>query len=53
MGTTGMFVMGNERPEYGDKIIMANMLAPVAYMEHMTSPIRFLSPFADDVEVGE
>ena len=51
MGTTGIFVMMNERPEYGEKIIMANLLAPVAYVEHMVSPIRYLAPFAGSVEV--
>ena len=51
MGTTGFMVMMNERPEYADKIIMANFLAPVAYVEHMKSPIRLLAPFADSIEV--
>ena len=51
MGTTGMFVAIDERPELADNIIMANMLAPVAYMEHMTSPIRLLAPITDEVEV--
>lgn len=51
MGTTAFMVMMNERPEYADKIIMANFLAPVAYVEHMKSPIRLLAPFADSIEV--
>ena len=51
MGTTGFMVMLNERPEYSDKIIMANFLAPVAYTENMKSPIRLLAPFADSIEV--
>ena len=51
MGTTGIFVTMNERPEYADKIIMANLMAPVAYVEHMISPIRLLAPFAGSIEV--
>ena len=51
MGTTAFMVTMNERPEYADKIIMANLLAPMAYVEHMTSPISLLAPYVDDVEV--
>ena len=52
MGTTGFMVMMNLRPEYKDNIIMANLLAPVAYVEHMVSPIRLLVPFLDSIEVN-
>ena len=52
MGTTSFLVMTNERPEYMDKIIMANFLAPVAYMEHMVSPIRYLAPFEEVIAVS-
>ena len=51
MGTTGFMVMSNERPDYRDKIIMANFLAPVAYVENMRSPIKYLAPFTRIVEV--
>lgn len=50
MGTTGVMVMLDKRPEYADRIIMANLLAPVAYVEHMKSPLRLLVPFVDSVE---
>lgn len=50
MGTTGMMVMLNELPEYESRIIMANFLAPVAYVDHMKSPIRYLAPFTENVE---
>jgi hypothetical protein len=30
---------------------MANLMAPVAYEEHMVSPIRLLAPFIDELEV--
>lgn len=52
MGTTSFLVLAQERPEYLDKIVMANFLAPVAYMEHMQSPIRYLAPFNDIIEVS-
>ncbi len=52
MGTTTFMVMAQERPEYLEHIIMANLMAPVAYVEHMKSPIRFLAPFADIIAVN-
>uniref|UniRef100_A0AAG5CW88 Lipase n=1 Tax=Anopheles atroparvus TaxID=41427 RepID=A0AAG5CW88_ANOAO len=47
-GTTGFFVMASTRPEYNAKVIQMQALAPVAYMEHMKSPLllvmtRFLN----------
>ena len=50
MGTTGFMVLMNERPEYEDKIIMANLLAPVAYVANMVSPIKFVTPFVENAE---
>ncbi|XP_066999665.2 lipase 3 [Anabrus simplex] len=38
MGTTMFYVMCSERPEYNDKIRAMFSLAPIAYMNHMTSP---------------
>ena len=52
MGTTGFMVMINERPEYADKVKLANLMAPVAYVENMISPIRILAPFVDEIEVS-
>lgn len=49
MGTTGFMVMMNSKPEYGKKVIMANFLAPVAYMENTVSPIRAITPFIHDI----
>ena len=45
-------VLANLRPEYQDKVHLANFLAPVAYVEHMKSPIRYLAPFIGSVEVS-
>ncbi len=51
MGTTSLMALANERPEYGEKLFMANLLAPVAYMSNMKSPMRLLAPFTDMIEV--
>lgn len=51
MGTTMNFVLLSEKPEYNDKIKLFIALAPVAFMTHIKSPIRFLAPFSKDIEV--
>lgn len=38
-GTTSFFVMASERPEYNDKILSMQALAPVAYMSNLRSPL--------------
>lgn len=52
MGTTMSFVLLSEKPEYNDKLRLFVALAPVAYMTHVKSPIRFLAPFSKDIEVS-
>ena len=52
MGTTGFIVMANEKPEYQEHIHLAHFLAPVAYVDHMKSPIRYLAPFAQSIGVS-
>lgn len=37
-GTTSFFVMTSMRPEYNDKIIAANLLAPVAFLKNNRNP---------------
>lgn len=51
MGTTMNFVLLSEKPEYNEKIKLFVALAPVAFMTHIKSPIRFLAPFSKDIEV--
>lgn len=46
-GTTGFFVMCSEKPEYNDKIYAQFSLAPIAYMNHMTSPLMKIIALAD------
>lgn len=50
-GTTSFFILMSLRPEYNDKIRLAHMMAPVAYMSNVMSPfVRAVSPFVDQLE---
>ncbi|XP_049837009.1 lipase 3-like [Schistocerca gregaria] len=50
-GTTSFYVMASLHPEYNEKIRVMFSLAPVAYMNHMTSPLlQFISLFVDQLE---
>lgn len=51
MGTTGFYIMSILRPNIASKVQLMFSLAPVAYMEHMKSPLRLLAPFAHDLKV--
>lgn len=53
MGTTTLMAMTNLHPEINDKIILASLLAPVAFVEHMRSPLALIAPFANILEVNE
>ncbi|KYB28092.1 Lipase 1-like protein [Tribolium castaneum] len=44
-GTTSYYVMTSMRPEYNDKIKAQFSLAPIAYMNHMTSPLMHIMAF--------
>ncbi|XP_017781540.1 PREDICTED: lipase 3-like [Nicrophorus vespilloides] len=45
-GTTSFYVMCSEKPEYNQKIKAHFSLAPIAFMNHLVSPlIRFLALF--------
>ena len=52
MGTTSFMVMANRKTEYQEKIILANFLAPIAFVDHMTSPLRYIAPFAGSIDVS-
>ncbi|XP_044728675.1 gastric triacylglycerol lipase-like [Chrysoperla carnea] len=47
MGTTMFFALMSEQPEYNKKIKAMMALAPVAGLKYITSPISYLSPFAE------
>uniref|UniRef100_A0A1B0CF41 Partial AB-hydrolase lipase domain-containing protein n=2 Tax=Lutzomyia longipalpis TaxID=7200 RepID=A0A1B0CF41_LUTLO len=45
-GTTVLFVMLSLKPQYNDKLLSAQALAPIAFMSHLKSPfIRAIAPF--------
>lgn len=49
-GTTSLLVMLSERPEYNEKIRMASLLAPVAYIGYADSIYQLIAnigPFLD------
>ncbi|XP_018362953.1 PREDICTED: lipase 3-like [Trachymyrmex cornetzi] len=50
MGTTASYVMAAERPEIARMVRLIISFAPVAFMTHIKSPIRFLTPFAGNIE---
>uniref|UniRef100_A0A2H8TE46 Lipase 3 n=1 Tax=Melanaphis sacchari TaxID=742174 RepID=A0A2H8TE46_9HEMI len=48
MGTAIFYVLCSERPEYQDKVRSMAAMAPIAYLNHVKSPIMtFLSSVAD------
>lgn len=51
MGTTMYFIFSSLMPEAARDVKVMVALAPVAYMTHIKTPIRYLSPFVNDVEV--
>ena len=52
MGTTGFMVAANEHPEdMADKIKMAHLLAPIAYIQYSRTPLVALLPISNLIEV--
>jgi len=45
MGTTTYMAMNSKDQSWADKVELAVLLAPIAYVEHMSSPIKYLVPF--------
>jgi lysosomal acid lipase/cholesteryl ester hydrolase len=52
MGTTSFMVMANKRPELQKNIKLASFLAPIAYVDHMTSPLHYIAPFVNSIDVS-
>lgn len=51
-GTTVFWTMASLRPEYNDKIISMQALAPVAYMQYNENRLFIaLGPHANNIEV--
>lgn len=51
MGTTMFFVYSSLYKNATRTVKMMVALAPVAFMSEVQSPIRYLAPFANDIEV--
>ena len=52
-GTGIMFARLSQDKGIAAQIRLFVALAPVAYLDDVISPIRYLAPFANDLEVGE
>ena len=53
-GTTCLFVLLSEKPEYNDKIIKVAAYAPIAFASHMRSPIiNFFSKISTPLYVRQ
>jgi len=50
MGTTTYMAMNSMDASWADKVELAVLLAPAAFMTHVKSPIKFLAPFTDQIE---
>ncbi|CAN7988476.1 unnamed protein product [Ixodes hexagonus] len=50
-GTLMLFGLLSEQPEYSKKIKLFSALGPVTTVGYMTSPVRYLAPFAEDTRV--
>jgi len=50
MGTTTYMVMNSLNQTWADRVELATFLAPVAYVDHMASPIAYIAPFAFAVD---
>lgn len=52
-GTVVFWIMASERPEYMDKVILMQGLAPVAFLKHCRSPVvNFLAEWHLSVSVS-
>lgn len=51
MGTTMFFIFASLLPQAAKNVKLMIALAPVAYMTHVHSPLRYFAPFSGDIEV--
>ena len=52
MGTTTFMVMNSLDASWADKVELAVLLAPIGYVEHIGSPIKYLVPFLGFIDVS-
>jgi len=50
MGTTTFLTMNSLDQSWAEKVELAVLLAPVAYVDHMESPIKWIAPFTDMID---
>lgn len=50
-GTLTFFIALETHPDLNEKINQMFALAPVSTVAHMRSPLRFVAPYADSIEV--
>ena len=50
MGTSTFMAMNSVNQSWADHVELAILLAPVAYVEHMASPIAYLAPFSNSIQ---
>ncbi|CAL7940643.1 unnamed protein product [Xylocopa violacea] len=51
MGTTCFYVMASERPQIAGLLQSVYNLAPVVFMKHVQSPLRYLAPMATSYKI--
>ena len=51
MGTTTFMAMAATKPEMAEKVFLANLLSPVAFMEHTKSRVRSIAPHLNAANV--
>ncbi|CAL4072034.1 unnamed protein product, partial [Meganyctiphanes norvegica] len=49
MGTTVFFALMSSQPSYQDKVSSMIALAPVATVQHIQSPIKYLAPLVNEI----
>jgi lysosomal acid lipase/cholesteryl ester hydrolase len=50
LGTSTFMAMNSMDQSWADKIELAVLLAPVAYVDHMQSPLKYIAPFSDQIQ---
>ncbi|CAG0880040.1 unnamed protein product [Darwinula stevensoni] len=50
MGTTLFWVMSDSRPEYRHHFLSTHAMAPLARVDHMSSPLLVVVPFVDQLQ---
>ena len=52
MGTTSFFAMANAKEEYLEDLALVSLMAPVAHVDHMISPLKYIAPFTNQIDVS-